>query len=85
MHAATSKVENSAQGSSCQLKLVHDSRFDEKGYHHFCTAYMALRTLSLHLLNGWVENAPIFAVKKIFTFNIYCRITVSVSANMKVS
>ena len=24
-HAATSKVENSAQGSSCQLKFVHDS------------------------------------------------------------
>ncbi len=23
MHAATSKVENSAQGSSCQLKFVH--------------------------------------------------------------
>jgi len=24
MHAATSKVENSAQGSSCQLKFVHE-------------------------------------------------------------
>jgi hypothetical protein len=24
MHAATSKVENSAQGLSCQLKFVHD-------------------------------------------------------------
>jgi hypothetical protein len=23
MHAATSKVENSAQGSSCKLKFVH--------------------------------------------------------------
>jgi hypothetical protein len=23
MHAATSKVENSAQGSTCQLKFVH--------------------------------------------------------------
>jgi hypothetical protein len=26
MDAATSKVENSAQGSSCKLKFVHDSR-----------------------------------------------------------
>jgi hypothetical protein len=24
MHAATSKVENSAQGSSCKLKFVHE-------------------------------------------------------------
>jgi hypothetical protein len=24
MHAATSKVVNSAQGSSCKLKFVHD-------------------------------------------------------------
>jgi hypothetical protein len=24
MHAATSKVENSAQGLSCQLKFVHE-------------------------------------------------------------
>jgi hypothetical protein len=27
MHAATSKVENSAQGSSCKLKFVHASGF----------------------------------------------------------
>jgi hypothetical protein len=25
MHAATSKVENSTQGSSCKLKFVHDA------------------------------------------------------------
>jgi hypothetical protein len=28
MHAATSKVENSAQGSSCKLKFVHGPRFN---------------------------------------------------------
>jgi hypothetical protein len=28
MHAATSKVENSAQGSSCKLKFVHALSFD---------------------------------------------------------
>jgi hypothetical protein len=27
MHAATSKVENSAQGSSCKLKFVHALTF----------------------------------------------------------
>jgi hypothetical protein len=27
MHAATSKVENSAQGSSCQLKFVHAASY----------------------------------------------------------
>ncbi len=27
MHAATSKVENSAQGLSCELKFVHEMRF----------------------------------------------------------
>jgi len=30
MHAATSKVENSAQGSSCQLKLVHGPNLELK-------------------------------------------------------
>ncbi len=32
MHATTSKVENSAQGSSCKLKFVHASdNFDGNG------------------------------------------------------
>jgi hypothetical protein len=30
MHAATSKVENSAQGSSCKLKFVHVQSFHSK-------------------------------------------------------
>jgi hypothetical protein len=30
MHAATSKVENSAQGLSCQLKFVHVSQMQIK-------------------------------------------------------
>jgi len=31
MHAAISKVENSAQGSSCQLKFVHEGAQKLKG------------------------------------------------------
>ncbi len=32
MHAATSKVENSAQGSSCKLKFVHGGMLRVRAY-----------------------------------------------------
>jgi len=35
MHAATSKVENSAQGSSCKLKFVHDFTYNVFTYYDF--------------------------------------------------
>ncbi len=42
MHAATSKVEHTAQGSSCQLKLVHGPNLELKTWPKQLLGYLLL-------------------------------------------
>ena len=77
IHAATSKVENSAQGSSCKLKFVHANIKQVKKRVHVCMdnahvaegAILIKKNLQISIFKFTTKNTFISAPLKGFKFS----------------